>query len=154
MTFKVWQEEISSRFCSSLPSKGEVKKLFKWSFVFTTVPVAQGKRKLSETVLLHSTDVRVLHERLCGETKLEFGIVRWGKGFPKCSLILFVNINYTLHHLSNTPISFRMELAESPLRYLSAWLPNHTEIFRRFGPLLISKNGLHSYVRLIWKSST
>ncbi len=36
----------------------------------------QGKRKLSGTVLVHSTVVLVLLERLCGEAKLEFGIVR------------------------------------------------------------------------------
>ncbi len=44
--------------------------------MLSSVPMEQGKRKLSETVLVHSTDVRVLLERLCGETKLEFGIVR------------------------------------------------------------------------------
>ncbi len=55
-------------FCSSLPSKDEVEKLFKWSFVFTTVPMGQGKRKLSEAVLVHRTDVCVLLERLWGET--------------------------------------------------------------------------------------
>ncbi len=36
----------------------------------------QEMHKLSEMVLVHCTDVRVLLERLCGETKLEFGIVR------------------------------------------------------------------------------
>ncbi len=36
----------------------------------------QGKRKLFEAVLVYCTDVRVLLERLCGEMKLEFGIVR------------------------------------------------------------------------------
>ncbi len=44
--------------------------------MFSTVPMEQGKRKLSETILVHSTDVRVLLEALCDETKLEFGIVR------------------------------------------------------------------------------
>ncbi len=44
--------------------------------MFSTVPMDQEKRKLSETVLVHSPDVHVLLERLCGETKLEFGIVR------------------------------------------------------------------------------
>ncbi len=38
----------------------------------------QGKRKLSETVLEHCTDVRLLFERLCDETKLEFAIVCCG----------------------------------------------------------------------------
>ncbi len=51
-------------FSSSLPSKDEVEKLFKWSFVFTTVSMEQGKHTLSETVLVHCTDVRVLLERL------------------------------------------------------------------------------------------
>ncbi len=35
-----------------------------------------GKCKVSKTVLVHCTDVSVLLERQCGETKLEFGIVR------------------------------------------------------------------------------
>ncbi len=61
----------------------------------------QGKRKLSETVLVHCTDVRVLLEILCGETKLEFGIVRCGKGFPKCTFIPLVNFNHTFHYLSH-----------------------------------------------------
>ncbi len=47
----------------------------------------QGKLKPSETVLVHCTDVRVLLERIFGETKLEFGLVLCGKGFPMCSLI-------------------------------------------------------------------
>ncbi len=153
MPFKVWKKELSSTFCLSLPSKDDVENLFKWPFVLSAVPMKQGKRKLSVTVLVHCTDVRVLLERLCGETKLEFGIVCWGKGFPKCSLILFVNVNHTLHHMSHRPKSFGMEVEDRPFRYLSAWLPNHTIIFRRFGPLLSSKSCLHSYVWLIWKSS-
>ncbi len=111
--------------------------------------MTQGKRKLSETVLVRCTDVSVLLERLCGETKLEFGIVRCGKGLPKCSLVLFVNVNHTLYHLSHRLIFFRMEVAEIPFHYFSAWLPNHTIIFRRFGPLLSAKSCLDSYVWLI-----
>ncbi len=80
----------------------------------------QGKRKLSETVLARCIGVRVLLERLCGETELEFGIVLCGKGFPKCSTILFINANHTLHPLSHRLIFFRMEVAERPFRYLSA----------------------------------
>ncbi len=68
-------------------------------------------------VLVHCTNVRVLLERLCGETKLEFGIGRSGKGFPMCSLILFVNVNRTLHHLSHRLIFFRMEVDERPFPY-------------------------------------
>ncbi len=83
-------------FCSSLPSKDEVEKLFKWSFVFTKVAMEQGKRKLSEIVLVHCTDLRVLLERPRNVTKLVFGTVRCRKGFPKCSLILFVNVNHTV----------------------------------------------------------
>ncbi len=85
----------------------------------------------------------------CGESKLKFGIVGCGKGFPKCSLILFVNVNHTLHHLNHRLIFFRIEVAEIPFHYLSAWLPNHTIIIRRFGQLLSSKSCLHSYVWLI-----
>ncbi len=109
------------------------------------------KGKLSETVLVHCTDVRVLLERLYGETKLEFGIVRCGKGFPKCALVLFINVKHTLHNLSHRLILFRMDVAEIPFHDSSAWLPNHIIIFRRFGPLLSSKSCLHSYVWLIWK---
>ncbi len=122
----------------------EVENLVKWSFVFTTVPMEQGKLKLSETVLVHCTDVRVLPERLCGETKLEFGSVRCGKGCPMCSLIPFANVNHTPHHLSHLLIFFRIEVA-----YFSAWLPNHSIIFSRFGPFLSSRSCLHSYVWLI-----
>ncbi len=50
------------------------------------------------------------------------------KGFPKCSLILFVNVNHTLHHLSHRLIFFRMEVAKIPFHYFSAWLPNHTTV--------------------------
>ncbi len=69
------------------------------------------KGKLSGTVLVHCTDVHVLREILCGETKHEFGIVRCGKGYPKCILILFVNVNHMLHHLSHRLIFFRTEVA-------------------------------------------
>ncbi len=41
-----------------------MEKLFKRSFMFTTVPMEWGTRKLSERVLVHYTDVRVLLERL------------------------------------------------------------------------------------------
>ncbi len=92
--------------------------------MFATVPMDQGKRKLSETVLVHFTDVRVLLEILCGETKLEFGIVRCGKGFPKCTFILIVNFNHTLHHLSHRLIFFRMEMAERSFRNLLVCMPN------------------------------
>ncbi len=33
--------------------------------------------------------------------------MRCGKGFLKCSLILFVNVNHTLHHLSHWLIFFQ-----------------------------------------------
>ncbi len=112
--------------------------------MFITVPMEHGKLKLSETALVHCTDARVLLGGLCCETKLEFGIVRCGKGFPMCSLIPFIHVNHTLHHLSHRLIFFRMEVAEKPLPYLSAWLPNHSIILRRFGRLVSSKSCLRT----------
>ncbi len=53
-----------------------------------------------------------------------------------------------------SPIFFRLDVAERHFRYLSAWLPNHIIIFRRFDPLLSSKSCLHSYVWPIWKPSS
>ncbi len=66
----------------------------------------KGKRKLSETDLVHCT-VRVLLERLCVGTGLEYGIVHCRKGLPKCSLIAFINAKHTLYHLSHRLILFR-----------------------------------------------
>ncbi len=65
------------RFCSSLSSKGDEAEGYILSdlFVFAMVPMEQRKRKLSEAVFMYCTDVHVLHERLCGEKKLELGIV-------------------------------------------------------------------------------
>ncbi len=44
--------------------------------MFTSVPMEQRKRKPTEKVLVYSNDVRILLEKLCGETNLEFGIAR------------------------------------------------------------------------------
>ncbi len=76
--------------------------------------------RLSEAVLVYCTDVCVFLERLWGKTLLEFGIGRCGKGFLKCSLILFANVNHMLHHLSHRLIFFSLDVAETPFRYLSA----------------------------------
>ncbi len=43
---------------------------------------------LYEKVLVHCAEFRVLLEKVCGES-LKLGIVRCGKRFPKCTLILF-----------------------------------------------------------------
>ncbi len=105
-----------------------------------------GKLKLSETALVHCTDVRVLLERLCGETKLEFGFVLCGKGVSDVFTLYFINVNHTLHHMGHRLIFFRMEVAERPFPYLSAWLPNHSITVRKCGPFLSLKSCLHSYM--------
>ncbi len=105
--------------------------MLKSYFVFTTLLMEQGYRKLSEAVLVHCTDVCVILESLWGETKLEFGNVRCRKWFLKFSLILFENAIPTLHHLIHRPIFFRIEVAEKPFHYFSTWMPNHTIFFLR-----------------------
>ncbi len=62
--WKVWAALRNPNGILVNSSKDEVEKLLKWSFAFTTVPMEQGKRKLSETVLVYGTDVRVFLERL------------------------------------------------------------------------------------------
>ncbi len=54
-----------------------------------TVLGEQRKRLLYGKVHVHCAEFRVLLEKVCGEKKLKLGIVRCGKRFPKCTLILF-----------------------------------------------------------------
>ncbi len=101
----------------------EVEKLFKWFFV--PMESVGSPRRFLYTAL---TSVFFLND-YCGETKLEFGIVGCGKGFPKCSLIPFVNVNHYFHHLSHRIIFFRVEVAEIPFHCLAAESHhNHQEV--------------------------
>ncbi len=103
MPFKAF----NTRFCSSLSSNDdEVGGLpLKWAVLQilpTTVPMEQRKRKLSEAVLVLSTDVRVFLERVRGEKKPESGIVHCWKRFLK----------YTPHQPKHRLMFFEIKVAE------------------------------------------
>ncbi len=85
VSFKVGKEDFSSMYCSSLASSNDEVEAHILSdlFVSTTTP------KFSDAILVHCTDVRVPLEKLCGEMKIELGIMHYGKRFLKNTLILF-----------------------------------------------------------------
>ncbi len=82
----------------------------------------QRRRRLSEAVLVHCTDVCDLLERLFGEKKLELGIVRCWKMFLEYTLIHF-EYYLSRHYPRVRLIFFKIKIAERLFRWVSARLP-------------------------------